>query len=216
VIRSIDNIRNAGIHVLSTFVLGSDADTPARADELIDFIKETQLDLNLFIIGDMENDPNKELIIPLNRRFRTYWQRDYPGETSFWDYAGGNFAYFFPKRMKPSTLQRTILRINDEVFSHGNILRKVFTKNPFRSVFSISVGYGNKRMNDNLKQVCEEYFLDYLESIEEGLYDENAVLIEERLEQLCAGCWDGSDAGDSEPGRGDQLRCRWLATSLWA
>ena len=42
---------------------------------------------------------------------------------------------------------------------------------------------GIKRMNDNLRQVIEKYkYMEFLESIEKDLYDENEVLIEARLE----------------------------------
>jgi hypothetical protein len=184
VLQSIDAIRDHGMHVLSTFVIGCDEDTPGTAAELIDFIKRTQLSLNLFIVHDLEVDPQKKLMIPLERRFMTHWDKTAPGDTVFWDYMTGNFVSYFPKRMKPSTLQRAVSTINAEVFSHQNILRNVFAKNLFQSLFSVNFGYGMKRINDQIDAIAQDYYIGYLEELEEGLYDRNEVLMEDRLAKL--------------------------------
>ncbi len=183
VLRSIQSIRDHGIHVLSTFVIGGDADTPATADRLVRFINESGLSLNLFILHDLEEDPKKDLIIPLERRFRTYWSK-HEGNDSYFDYASGSFASYFPKRMKPSTLQRSVLKINAEVFSHPNILRNVLAREINQSLFSVVFGYGMRAINDAVGEVLDDGFMDYLREIERGLYDEDEVLIEERLAKL--------------------------------
>lgn len=185
VVKSIRNIQKHGIHVLSTFVLGCDEDTTASAKEMIEFINANKLTLNLFIMQDLEEDESKGLMIPLNRRFLTYWRRDHPGNTDFFDYGTGSFVIYFPKRMKPSTLQKTVLDIYDRIYSHGNILRNIFSKNVARSIMGISLGYGIKSMNDNIRSIMDKYkYMEFLEKIEEGLYDENEILIEERLDSL--------------------------------
>jgi len=121
-------------------------------------------------------------MIPLNRRFWTYWRRDYPGDMSFFDYATGSFVMYFPKRMKPSTLQKAVLDIYDRTYTHKHILGNVFARSIARAAMGINLGYGIKRMNDNLRQVIEKYkYMEFLESIEKDLYDESEVLIEEKL-----------------------------------
>lgn len=184
VIASIRNITDAGMNVLSTFVLGYDEDTKESAEELIGFVTKHHLILNLFVLHDLEEDESRELLIPLNRRFMTHYARTEPGNLSFWDYMTGSFVTYFPKRMKPSTLQRLIFHINDRSFSHWNILQDVFSRDIFRSFFGIAVGYGMKRVNRNLRRFAENGYIDYLERIEQGLYDEHEVLREEELAAL--------------------------------
>lgn len=184
VLESVQAIRDHGMHVLSTFVIGCDEDTPGTAEELIEFIKKTQLSLNLFIVHDLEVDEQKKLTIPLERRFMTYYAKRAPGDTSFWDYMTGNFVSYFPKRMKPSTLQRAVHTINAEVFSHQNILRNVFAKNLFQSLFSVNFGYGMKRINEQIEAISNDSYIAYLEELEDGLYDRNEVLIEDRLAKI--------------------------------
>ncbi len=186
-IKSIKNIQHHGIHVLTAFVIGCDEDTVESADEIVKFVNTNKFSLNLFIIMDLEDDESKGLLIPLNRRFWHYWRRDYPGDTSFFDYATGSFVWYFPKRMKPSTLQKTVLDIYDKTYSHKNILSNMFARNIARAGMGINLGYGIKNMNKNLRHVIEKYkYIEYLESIEEGLYDENEVLIEDKLEAAFA------------------------------
>jgi pyruvate-formate lyase-activating enzyme len=184
-IKSINNIRKHGMHVLTTFVLGCDEDTIERAQEIIEFVNTNKFSLNLFIMMDLEEDESKGLMIPLNRRFWSYWRRNYPDNMSFFDYATGSFVMYFPKKMKPSTLQKAILDIYDKTFTHKNILRNVFSKNIARSIIGVNLGYGIKKMNNNLRYVIEKYkYMEFLESVEADLYDENEVLIEGKLDSF--------------------------------
>ncbi len=182
IVKSIKNIQHHGIHVLTTFVIGCDEDTIQSAEEIVKFVNTNNFTLNLFIMMDLEEDESKGLMIPLNRRFWDYWRRDYPGEMSFFDYATGSFVMYFPKRMKPSTLQKAVLDIYDRTYTHKRILSNIFARNIARAAMGINLGYGIKRMNENLRQVIKKYkYMEYLESIEKDLYDENEVLIEEKL-----------------------------------
>jgi radical SAM superfamily enzyme YgiQ (UPF0313 family) len=184
VIQSIRNITENGMDVLSTFVLGYDADTPGNAREMIDFVIKNRLIMNLFILHDLEDDESRGLLIPKNRRFMTHYAKTDPGDLNFWDYMTGSFVTYFPRRMKPSTLQRLIFDINERVFSHANILRDMFSKSLFRSYFGIFFGYAMKRINRNLARFAAKEYIAYLERIEAGLYDENEELIEENLTAL--------------------------------
>jgi len=184
VLQSIRNIQAKGMHVLSTFVLGYDEDTPAGAEGLIEFVKGNRLLLNLFILHDPEHDETQELLIPLQRRFMTYYGSSDPDNLDFWDYMTGSFVTYFPKRMKPSTLQRLLFHVNDRAYSHGSILRDMFSPDLFRSFFGVYFGYGMKRINRNLSRYARRHYLDYLKRIEEGLYNEKEELSEEKLAEL--------------------------------
>jgi radical SAM superfamily enzyme YgiQ (UPF0313 family) len=184
VLKSIGNIQEHGMNVLSTFVLGYDEDTKESAMQLVDFIQTNRLLLNLFILHDLEQDESKKLLIPLNRRFMTHYAKTHHGSLDYWDYMTGSFVSYFPKRMKPSTLQQLIFDINDRTFSHRNILRDMFSRDLYRAFFGVTFGYGMKRINSNLRQYAQKGYIDYLKKIETGLYDEKEQLIEEKLTSL--------------------------------
>ncbi|MEN6473403.1 MAG: radical SAM protein [Syntrophaceae bacterium] len=184
VIQSIRNITASGMNVLSTFVLGYDEDTPASAMEMADFVIKNHLIMNLFILHDLEDDENRDLLIPKNRRFMTHYAKTDPNNLDFWDYMTGSFVTYFPKRMKPSTLQRLIFDINERVFAHANILKDMFAADLFRSYFGIFFGYAMKRINRNLARFAAQGYIAYLERIEDNLYDEREELIEEKLSAL--------------------------------
>ncbi len=181
VLKSIHNIQAHGMNALSTFVIGHDEDTPESAREIIRFVKQNRLFLNLFILHDLETDESKELLTPLNRRFKTYYDKTAPGNLDYYDYMTGSFVTYFPKRMKPSTLQKLIFEINNEVFSHWNILKNIFSKDLFRSFFGIGFGYSMKRINRNLSRYARKDYIRHLKKIEAGLYDDREVLREEKL-----------------------------------
>ena len=184
VMQSLEAMRSHGIHVLSTFVLGCDEDTPSVVPELIQFIKSSGLSLNLFIMHDIDDDDGKKLLIPKERRFRTYWERGRPGDVSYWDYFTGNFVTYFPLNMKPSTLQMALIRINEEVYTHRTILSKLRSESLTKRVFEVGFGYGIKEMNENVKKIVTSSYLHFLHQIERDLYDDQEHLLESRLETL--------------------------------
>ncbi|MFY9397831.1 MAG: radical SAM protein [Desulfomonilia bacterium] len=184
VLDSIKAITDAGMSVLSTFVLGADEDTPQSAERLVEFVLKHRLILNLFVLHDLETREDGELLIPLHRRFMTHYALTDPDDLSYWDYMTGSFVTYFPRRMKPSTLQRLIFDIPQRCFSHAAILRDVVSPDLFRSFFGIAVGYGMKRVSRNLRDFAEQGYLEYLERIEDGLYDEREELMEDRLASL--------------------------------
>jgi len=184
VVQAVENILAHGIHVIGTFVLGGDADTKDRAPEVNRFVEATGVSLNLFIVHDEETDESKGLMIPLNRRFQTYYERTDRANTDFYDYLTGNFVTYFPKRMKPSTLQECILSIYERAFSHPNIMRRVWSPNLFNATFGIAHGYAMKRMTNAVRRLADAHYLNHLRRVEQGLYDENEQLIEKNLASL--------------------------------
>ncbi len=184
VAESIRSIQGAGIHVIGTFVLGGDEDTREKAAEILAFVEKTGISPNLFIMHDIENKDSANLMIPMNRRFATWYRRRDPEDTSYCDYLTGNFVSYFPKRMKPSTLQECVTRLHCEMFSHKNNLRRMFSDNLFNATFGVGHGYGLKGVGESVRKVVDGYYMDYLRRIEEGLYDGNEQLIEENLAGL--------------------------------
>ena len=184
VIRSIENILRHGIHVIGTFVIGADADTPERGREIVEFIRKTRISLNIFILHDLYEEERAGLIIPLNRRFKTYYRMSHPEDTGHLDYLTGSFATYFPKRMKPSSLQKCVIDVYREVFTTEFILKYMFSPGIFPSLFGVVHGFGIRRMNEMISSIANGGYMDYLREIEDGLYDNDEVLIEKRLASL--------------------------------
>jgi radical SAM superfamily enzyme YgiQ (UPF0313 family) len=184
VVENVRNILSHDIHVIGTFVLGGDEDTKSTGDGIIRFFEETHISLNLFIMHDVEIDESRGLLIPLNRRFQTYYERADPGNYAPWDYMTGSFATYFPKRMKPSTLQQSVLNVYERVFSHSNIMRRVFARNRFEATFGIVHGYGVKRLTDSIRRIVDDGYMEYLREIEKDLYDDKENLLQDRLASL--------------------------------
>ncbi|HEY3281553.1 MAG TPA: radical SAM protein [Armatimonadota bacterium] len=184
VTRSVESILRHDLHVIGTFVLGSDSDTPASAESILRFVEATDISLNLFVVHDLEMDESKGLLIPLNRRFQTYYSRTAPDDLSPWDYLTGSFVSHFPKRMRPSTLQESTLRIYEQVFSHRRIARRTLASNLFEATFGVYHGYGVKRLTESIRAVVDGGYLDHLRRIEDGLYDGDEVLRDDRLAGL--------------------------------
>lgn len=184
VVKSLQNIKRHGIHVIATFAFGYDWDTREDIGEIVDLINANDLSLNIFVLHDTEMDGDGDLLIPLERRFSTYYEMTDPHDTSFYDYLTGSFATYFPKTMKPSTLQRCILNAYHSVYTWGHVLKQVFRRSAFESLFGVTHAFGIRRLNASISQIVDGYYMDYLRGIEEGLYDENEVLIEERLGSL--------------------------------
>lgn len=184
VIRSVEQIKQGGIHVIATFAFGYDGDTPAKAKEVVHFARSRGLALNVFLLHDTEYDETKKLLIPLQRRFVTHYQRRAPSDTSYYDYATGNFVTYFPAHMKPSTMQRTFLDIYKELYTERHILKSVFASSAFESVFGITHGYAIRRLNEAMERVVDGHYMAHLERLEQGLYDERERLREDRLAEL--------------------------------
>ncbi len=185
-VQSVESILSHDMHVIATFVLGGDGDTPETGRRIVDLVDKTRVSLNLFVMHDVESDPARELLIPLERRFQTYYQKTDPASTIPWDYLTGSFATYFPKRMKPSTLQESVIDVYEKVFSHRRIARRVLSANIFESVFGVAHGYGTKRLTDSIRAVVDSGYLQHLREIESGLYDADETLMEDRLASIKA------------------------------
>lgn len=181
---AVHNFKKHGIHVLSTFAFGSEGDTKEEVNEIVRVVRKNKLSLNVFILHDIHNDESKNLFIPLNRRFATYYNMTDPSNTDFHDYMTGSFMTYFPKHMKPSTMQKCLLDIYNGVYTHGYLMRFNFNKHIFQALMAITHGYGIRRMNKSVERIVDSYYMDYLKKIEDGLYDENEHLIEEKLADI--------------------------------
>jgi hypothetical protein len=95
-----------------------------------------------------------------------------------WDYMTGNFVTYFPKQMKPSTLQREMLDGYRRFYSVFRAFQYLLRLRPRQAAHMLVLWMFTHRP---LQKHMERYIM-YLEKVEKGLYDENGNLIESRLE----------------------------------
>ena len=150
--------------MLGSFVLGSDDDDVQSIRATIDAAIEADVDyVALFPLSGYpeENAPT----IPLHRFLLPTWDR-----------LDGTFVIFFPKNMKPSTLQKEINKAYKKFYGPKQILRRFLQRDFFAATKRMAYYYWVWEIRKSTSK-----WVKYLESIEAPYYDENEQLIEERL-----------------------------------
>jgi hypothetical protein len=181
---SICNIKDKGIHVIASFAFGYDHDSEKKVDEIKEFIHKNDLSLNAFILHDTSQGDQEGSLIPQKRQFSHYYDKNSLHYYHAHDYWTGSFVTYFPRKMKPSTLQASILKLYRDTYTHRYILKNMFSPNIFQALFGIVHGYGIRRMNTKISKVVNNQYMDYLKSIEHTLYDEDENLLEDELDKL--------------------------------
>jgi hypothetical protein len=90
----------------------------------------------------------------------------------------GNFVTYFPKQMKPSTLQREMLEWYRRFYSVFRAFKYLLRLRPRQAAHMLVLWMFTHRP---LQKHMERYIM-YLEKVEKGLYDEFGNLIESMLE----------------------------------
>lgn len=163
-IESLNVIKKYGLRVSGSFVLGTDVDTLQTTRETVDMALE--YGVHNYIGFSVMEFPNLSApgIVPRNRMII----RDF-------DYGNGTFVFHFPKNMRPSVLQREMNRGLRRFYLH-KLWEDVRQLN-FRELGYKVTHYPLYRQ---MAKHWDEH-VSYLEQVEQGLYDEQDRLIEEKL-----------------------------------
>jgi len=165
--KAVSVIQKHKIDILASFVLGADDDTKETVRETANFaISSNFAGLYMFCLGEYPNRLENRLL-PIQRTFQYNW-----------DYLNGNFVTFFPKRMKPSTLQKELIRGHNKFYATTQIAKALLMGQLGKAGHRMLFKYNWYRVNKEVKQ-----YLPYLEKVEQGLYDENEILIEAKLKE---------------------------------
>jgi len=165
-IEALGVIRKHNIRTTGGFIYGVDTDTLETCRETVDAaLKYGVQYISTLSLMEFPNISGTGLI-PTNRQII----RDY-------DYCSAYFVSHFPKNMRPSVLQRTILRSLSKFYTL-KFLEDILTLN-FREIRNkiSSIPTALQMSKPWMEHVT------YLEAIEQGLYDEKDRLIEEKLGQ---------------------------------
>lgn len=162
--KALKKIKAHGLRVLGSFVLGSDDDTVESIRATIKAAVKSNVDyVALFpLSGYPEHNART---IPLNRYILPSWDR-----------LDGSFVIFFPKNMKPSTLQSEINRAYKTFYSPKQIMQRLIRGDFFGGIKRMAYTYWAWEISRSTSR-----WVRYLKSIEGPYYDENEHLIEEKL-----------------------------------
>jgi radical SAM superfamily enzyme YgiQ (UPF0313 family) len=158
-------IQKHGISVLASLIMGFDSDTTESLGETRRLLQKWEISqLTIFALwGSYPHQGHR--MIPIERVI-----------FKDWSYLNGNFVTHFPLRMKPSTLQREIIRTYDEVLSHDHSARDD-AQGRFRSAETRRFFWKSWQF---IRPEMIEY-ISYLEEVERGYYTANQELQTEKL-----------------------------------
>jgi len=159
-----------GVRVHGSFMLGGETDTMETVERTIRFAIETGIDsASFYALCEYPFEchdfvPNTQMLPP---------HRLLPDNL---DYYNLNFVSIYPKRMRPSTLQRGLIEAHERFFSWGRI-GEMLTRGRWDGVrLRCMTRWGHYRL---IRQMRD--YLPYLEQRERGKYDAHDNLIESAL-----------------------------------
>ena len=162
---AVDAIRDAGITVHATMVMGFDTDTVETIHATRDMLRQWGISqLNVFSLWGLYKHGGEQLT-PLDRII-----------FKDWDYLNGSYVCHFPLRMRPSQLQHEIVATHDDTFDPhqepGDYPRWSGPEEPWRDFY--------ERIWAPMRKSMLEY-IPYLEEVERGYYDENDHLLVDKM-----------------------------------
>jgi radical SAM superfamily enzyme YgiQ (UPF0313 family) len=167
-VAAIRKIQSFGFGLMGSFVVGADTDTRETIARTVDFVREHQLaTAYLFPIWGHfpEQATGFQTITP--------WYRSiFRG----WAYSDGHYVTHFPLRMRPSDLQRGLIDAYRAIYSLGEVVRALADGRFHDAKRRLAHRYAWQR----IEQGPLEY-VRFLEELEDGLYDPEGRLREDRL-----------------------------------
>jgi radical SAM superfamily enzyme YgiQ (UPF0313 family) len=151
-IESVNTLHHCGFNIHGLFIFGADSDTVASLEETVAFALRNKL----YTVGfsALYDIPGKEKTLGLPQLIpdHRFIHRD-------WRLFTGHFVVHYPMQMRPSQLQRAIIDGQKRFFREN--------RGTFFQYFPV--------------YASSEPYIRYLEQVEQGFYDDNDRLIEERL-----------------------------------
>lgn len=169
----IKKIHEYGINIHGSFMLGGETDTLLTARATIDFALETRI-MSASFFGLCEYPFENHNFIPTTNCLPK--NRLLPKENL--EHYNLNFVSIFPKKMRPSQLQRVLIDAHQEFFSLKRVFRSILELDLYAAGRRLIGFWAQRKMVQQMKN-----YIPYLEKMEKGVYDEKDCLIEEALPQ---------------------------------
>jgi radical SAM superfamily enzyme YgiQ (UPF0313 family) len=179
--KAMDIFHEHGFAVTGLFIVGYDTDDLDTFERIRDFINETGIEK--WRVSPLSQLPESaDQFMPAHRYF--LWDEFAHFGRSVVDYCNGEFVIFYPKYMKPSTLQKKIMEFNLSATSLTDIVKIVGKRKKLMPVFQ---RLGNNFVQRKvIKEVAASRYLEMIEEVEREFYielDGKEQLQEDRLQR---------------------------------
>jgi radical SAM superfamily enzyme YgiQ (UPF0313 family) len=162
---SVDIFHEHGFAITGLFIVGYDTDQPDTFQRIRDFINETGIEKwRVSPLSQLPESPDQ--FMPAHRCF--LWDEFACFGREVVDYSNGEFVIFFPKYMKPSTLQKKIMEFNLSATSFTDMVRMFRTHGKLKPVL--------QRVGNNLlqrmvqKEIATSRYLEMVQEMEDEFY----------------------------------------------
>lgn len=166
--QAVEKFHSFGFRITGSFVFGADCDTLDTLNLTKQFVIDSKLDIAYFF-PMWGHFPHKKLggktIIP-------WWRGIFRG----WGYCDGNFVTHFPKQMRPSELQTSLINGHDEIFS-VSMAAKAILKGEWMLAREKAQ---HKFMWSFIKPGLKKH-VKWLKEIEGDFYTKEGLLLEDKL-----------------------------------
>ena len=195
--QTIENIHSHGMAVFGLFMVGFDEDTAETPHEITEFCESNGVDgLSLFCLTEYPTLPGRTL-----PRYRIC-EPDY-------DYYNGNFVTTFPKRVRPSVLEKSVFNALKRFYGPGKCASAIARGDTRRLKLVAPLSWQIRKMarhsiaHQEMLREREEPYYDASGTLNEELLRSNPI-VQNPLPDF--GIADWRDAGDvSESGQGSRL-----------
>ena len=166
--KAMDIFHEHGFAITGLFIVGYDTDDLDSFERIHHFINETGIEKwRVSPLSQMPESPDQ--FMPAHRYF--LWDEFAHYGRAVIDYCNGEFVFFYPKHMKPSTLQKKIMEFNLAATSLTDIVRILGKRRKLMPVF--------QRLGNNLvqrmvvKEVAASKYLEMIQEVEGEFYIEH-------------------------------------------
>jgi hypothetical protein len=200
--RSVDIFHEHGFAITGLFIVGYDADHADTFQRIRDFINETGIEKwRVSPLSQLPESPDQ--FMPAHRCF--VWDEFACFGREVVDYCNGEFVIFYPKHMKPSTLQKKIMEFNLSAASLSDTVRLFRNRGQLKPVVQ---RVGNNLVQRRVQQeIAASKYLEMIQEVEGKFYlerDGRELLQEDRLlKRYQARAQERGIHGDADQGNKD-------------
>jgi radical SAM superfamily enzyme YgiQ (UPF0313 family) len=177
--RSVDIFHEHGFAITGLFIVGYDADHADTFQRIRDFINEAGIEKwRVSPLSQLPESPDQ--FMPAHRCF--LWDEFACFGREVVDYCNGEFVIFYPKHMKPSTLQKKIMEFNLSATSLRDMVRMFRNRGKLAPVVQRAGNNLVQRMVQ--KEIAASKYLEMIQEVEGEFYlerDGSSQLQEYRL-----------------------------------
>jgi len=166
--KAVDVFHDQGFTITGLFIAGYDEDEPDCFAKMGDFIRETGVEKwRVTPLGQMLEVDGQ--FMPAHRYF--LWDEFNAFGRDVIDYGNGEFALFYPKRMKPSTLQKKMIDFNLSASGITDLAKLIVNKRKLAPVRQRLLNIIAEKMV--VKGITASGYMEMIKEIEDPFYDEH-------------------------------------------